>query len=627
MLFEARRDDGQPFTIYMNYPAEELPKSYPLAPLCSLFEQEQRRGTPFGIVTPGEGRASLAIDLSSRASYLDPGVRAGSPAHNLEPSTHVPVPMAAKRSHILLLLLPLLTACGAPPGRTAADSSPSPQAAAKVPAGGGGPWAFYFEENDVHRLIEDLTARYQPGRFAFVGVTVVDVASGERLPDRTVLVSGGRIEAVVPAGSALVPRGYVKVDGRGRYLIPGLVDMHVHSTQTDADTLLHLANGVTSVREMCGFPWTLRLRERIRTGRVLMPNRYVAGHILNAMPMEIYATVVKTPEEARRTVREQKAAGYEFIKVHNVLPKEVYQAILDEAKKLDVRVVGHIPHGITVAEAIQGGQLTLEHFKGYILDRGLTITSEDYVAATRGAEVWNCPTFYNYRGGLKGDEAKRLVQTAEEMRYIPARTRRRWLERADTYTGDSEEKVFTLSKKIFADLLPIHARFLAGTDSGGGYANMVPGFALHEELRILEELGLPPLETLRAATINAARALEHEGELGTIEAGKRADLVLLDADPLASTANLRHPAGVMVRGIWLDRTALDGMLGRLEEIYRKAGADTTPSEAQIDRLIASMESLGRIGWVFKDHQLETLAWLLRNRQREEDAQRVLAFKG
>ncbi|HEX7181525.1 MAG TPA: amidohydrolase family protein [Thermoanaerobaculia bacterium] len=534
-----------------------------------------------------------------------------------------------RRIPVLFLLIALLAACAPPAGRTTAASRPVPVTPAPKAATDVDPWAFFFQETDIQRLIQELSARHRPGRYAVTGVTVIDVAAGERLADRTVLVSEGRIEAVAPAGAVRLPRGYARIDGRGRFLIPGLVDMHVHSTATDADTLLHLANGVTSVRDMCGFPWMLRLRERIRTGRVLMPDRFVAGHILNAMPMGMYATVVKTSEEARRVVREQKAAGYEFIKVHNVLPKEVYQAILDEAAKLEIRVVGHIPHDITVAEAIRGGQLTLEHFKGYILDRSLTLSDEDYVAATQGGAAWNCPTFYTYRTGLRGEEAKRLIQTAEEMRYVPVRTRRRWLEAAETGSGDGHEKVFHLSKKIFQDLLPIHPRLLAGTDSGGGYPHMVAGFALLDELRIMEELGLSPLEALRTATLNAAQALERPNELGSIEAGRRADLVLLDADPLLSTANLRHPAGVMTRGVWLDHKALDALLDRLAEIYRKVGADTTldnPSGEQITHLIAQMGALARGGWIFKDHQLETLAGLLRERQREEDAQRVLALK-
>ncbi|HSF38884.1 MAG TPA: amidohydrolase family protein [Thermoanaerobaculia bacterium] len=508
---------------------------------------------------------------------------------------------------VLLFLLSGLTGC-APAGRGAAP----PQS-----PGSDESWISFFEEAEIGRLILDLSARDRPGRVAFVGVTVLDVVSGELSPGRTVLVSEGRIEAVTPEGEALVPRGTTRIEGRGHTLIPGLVDMHVHSTVTDADTLLQLANGVTSVRDLCGFPWALRVRERIAAGRLLMPNRTVAGHILNAEPLGIHATVVTTPEEARRAVREQKGAGYDFIKVHNILPKEVYRAILDEAARLGIRVVGHVPRGITTAEAIEGGHLTLEHFKD----------SLPYGALSREGAVWSCPTLYTYRMALKGEEATRLIETAGEMRYVPAWRRRRWLEAAQTEPG--EERFFNLSTKI-RDPLQIRARLLAGTDSGGGYPNMVPGFALHEELELLEKNGLSPLDVLRAATINAARALEQEDELGTLAPGKRADLVLLAADPLASLANLRHPAGVMVRGLWLDRKALDEMLGRLEEIYRRSAADKTlanPSAAQIGRLIDRMENLTRDGWVFKDHQLEKLAGRLRDRGLEEDARRVLALRG
>jgi hypothetical protein len=299
---------------------------------------------------------------------------------------------------VLPFLLSGLTGCAAPRSLVRGES-----------------WIFFFEEAEIGRLILDLSARERPGRVAFAGVTVLDVVSGELSPGRTVLVSAGRIEAVAAEGEAPVPRGYTRIEGRGRTLIPGLVDMHVHSTVTDADALLQLANGVTSVRDMCGFPWALQVRERIAAGRLLMPNRTVAGHILNAAPLGMFATVVTTPEEARRAVREQKAAGYDFIKVHNILPREVYRAILDEAARLGIRVVGHVPRGITAAEAIEGGQLTLEHFKD----------SLPYGALTREGAVWSCPTLYAYRLALKGEEAKRLIETAGEMRYVPAWKRRR----------------------------------------------------------------------------------------------------------------------------------------------------------------------------------------------------------
>jgi hypothetical protein len=294
-------------------------------------------------------------------------------------------------------------------------------------------------------------------------------------------------------------------------------------------------------------------------------------------------------------------------------------------------VVGHVPEGIPLSAALQGGQRTLEHFKGYMryTTPSPSLTSEDFVALTRGAAAWNCPTFYIYRIDLHGDAARELIQTSEEMRYISLRARRDWLAQAASTSGDYFGRVFNLSQRIFRDLLPIHARFLAGTDSGGGYPNMVPGFALLEELQTMEDLGLPPLEVLQAATINAAEALERAEDVGTVEPGKRADLLLLDRDPLLTAANLRRPAGVMVRGIWLDRRALTvGLLGRLADTYRRTGADASldnPSNAQIDGLIHRMEVLGRAGWVFKDHQLEALAGMLRRRGREADAERVLAL--
>jgi hypothetical protein len=513
----------------------------------------------------------------------------------------------------LLLLIPLLVA-----------AAPDPKAVTRFE-----PWGSFFEENEVHRLIQDLSARYRPGRYAITGVTVIDVATGERLPDQTVLVDGGRITAV--ARGAKPPRRYARIDGRGKFLVPGLVDMHVHSTTTDADTLLQLANGVTAVRDMCGFPWTLRLRERIREGRVLMPDRTVAGHLLSGAPVGIFATVVRSPAEARQAVREQKAAGYEFIKVYDAISREIYQAILDEAASLDIRVVGHVPDGIPLAAALQGGQRTVEHFRGYIryTTPSPTLTSEDFVALTRGTAAFNCPTLYTYRLDLHGDAARELIQTSDEMRYISLRARRDWLAQAASTSGDYFLRVFDLSRRIFQDLLPLHPRFLAGTDSGGGYANMVPGFALLEELQTMEDFGLPPLEVLQAATLNAAEALERAEEVGTVEPGKRADLLLLDRDPLLTAANLRRPAGVMVRGIWLDRRTLTTvLLGRLAALYRRTGADASldnPSNAQIDGLIHRMEALGRDGWVFKDHQLETLAGMLERRGRAADAGRVLAL--
>lgn len=471
-------------------------------------------------------------------------------------------------------------------------------------------WDYFIEESRIQRLHHELSIRHQPKSFLLENVQLVAMTEEVVRERQSVLVRDGRIAAIDRAGELDVPADVRRIDGKGRFLLPGLTDMHTHNLVTTSQHLLNLANGVTTVRDMCGFDWLLATRERAARNKMLAPNLYVAGHILNAFPMDWYATVVKEPEGARTVVRGQAAAGYDFIKVHNRLDVGVYHAILDEAGKIGIDVVGHIPHEISVGEAIRAGQRTLEHFKGYIQDWNLELTSDDYVAATRGADVWICPTFYTYRMHLAGDEARRLIGGAPEMRYVSYRDRAQWLRDAEREPSRLHQGIYSLSKKVFRDLMAINAQFIAGTDSGGGYPHMVTGFALHEELRIMDELGLSPYETIQTATINAARAMRKEHEFGTIEAGKRADLLLVRGNPLESVGHLAEIDGVMVRGIWLSREDLDAMLAGLEEIFNPA-APTFPPEmpgrAEIDALWMTMRAMHAEGYVFRGHDLKRLA--------------------
>jgi hypothetical protein len=192
----------------------------------------------------------------------------------------------------------------------------------------------------------------------------------------------------------------------------------------------------------------------------------------------------------------------------------------------------------------------------------------------------------------------------------------------------NQRKIWGLSREIFRKLLAGGARFLAGTDSGV-YANTVPGFALREELALMESLGMPAFDVLNAATANAAEAMERTAEFGTVQAGKRADLLLLDADPRAGVARIGRPRGVMVRGIWLDRRTLDATLRKIEKTYARLGGDASldsPSESQVSRLVDGMAALAAEGWTFRDHQLDELVVLLRSRGRDGDADRVAGFK-
>jgi len=429
-------------------------------------------------------------------------------------------------------------------------------------------WRFFSEEVEIDRLLLDLADRHRPQTIALEHADVLTMKGDELLKNHTVVVDGGLIQAIGPSSSLSIPEGAIRIDARGKYVLPGLTDMHVHILETHAHYLLNLVNGVTTVRDMGGYPWMITLRNRVRENRLLAPNIYLSGTILNGSSMGMYAVVVKSPIVARRLVREQSEAGYDFIKVHNVMAPDVYEAVMTEARRRRMDVVGHIPHDISLAKALELGQRTFEHFKGYYLDRTLELTGEDYVALTKGAEVWNCPTFYTYRIGLRGDDARKLRQT-EEAKYLSSGERALWLKGAEDKENDGSRyrQGFELSKKIFRDLLAVGAKFVAGTDSGGGYPMMVPGFALHEELRIMVENGMSVREALRSATVNAAEAMRRSAEFGTIEARKRADLLLVSRNPLESIENVSALEGVMVRGIWLDRAALDSIKGRIREIY------------------------------------------------------------
>jgi imidazolonepropionase-like amidohydrolase len=488
-------------------------------------------------------------------------------------------------------------------------------------------WRFHLEEAAVDRLLDSLSTRHAPESIVFTGVTVIDPEHGTLQPNRTVHVADGVIRSVGTKGDGGAPAGARNLNGG--YVLPGLVDMHVHSLVSGSQKLLLLANGVTSVRDLDGFPWLLRERDAIRRNRLLAPNLYVSGHILNAFPMDFYATVVRTPEAARLAVREQHRLGYDFIKVHNRLAVPVYRAVIDEARAVGLDVVGHVPHEIDLATAIALGQRTFEHFKGFYLDRSLELSSEDRPGLVRGQDIWICPTLCTVQMGLRGQEAVDFVDHDASARFASAFDRKRWRETYFHANDDAAKRVYAMSQAILRELVPVTNRFLAGTDTGGGYDLMIPGFALHQELRLLAQNGLPWIEALRSATCNPAVAMRREAEFGAVRAGLRADLLWLEADPMAGPEGLRAIAGVVVRGIFLSRATLDDMLERVRVIYAHTGRDLVPHEplaAEIDALVESRLDLARRGFVHRDHQLEELAALLEHAGRSDAAARIIALR-
>ncbi len=464
---------------------------------------------------------------------------------------------------------------------------------------------YFVDETKALLLVERESRAHRPETVAFEHIGVVSMAHAGVDADRTMIVSGGMLVAIGDPATTPIPAGAKRVDGRGRFVMPGLVDMHVHTELASADYLLDLANGVTSVREMDGYPWLLAQRARANANQLLIPNLYVAGHILASQPLSWYATVVTTPAQAREVVRQQRSAGYDFIKVHNIVTPAVYDAICDEARKLGIDVVGHIPHGITVARAVACGQRTFEHFKGYIDDRSLTLARENYVDATKGADVWNTPTMFNYRDHIRGDEARAVLERPE-MRYAPARDRKAWLALANEPPKAIQLGVLPMQQQIFRELMPTGAHFLAGTDAGGGYPYEVRGFALHDELALMADQGMAAPDVLRTATIEPARAMRRV-DFGTVEVGKRADLLVLHANPLDAVANTSVIDGVMVRGVWLPRADLDAILDAIAEI---AATTAPPTRAQLDRALDELEKLRAHGAILRDHFLGWLRYRL-----------------
>lgn len=482
-------------------------------------------------------------------------------------------------------------------------------------------WRYFFRETQFNQLLLDLAAQHRPQSIILRGATVLTMRGDEPLLDHAVVVENGRISRVAPSKDVPVRGDYLEIDARGKFVTPGLVDMHVHTLTTAGHYLLDLARGVTSVREMAGFPWLLALRESVRDNKVLVPNLYLTGTILNGFEMEWYAVVVKKPDQARELVRRQKAEGYDFIKIHNVLRPDCYDAVAEECRKLDIDLVGHIPHDISLAKAIASGQRTFEHLKGYYSDRTLELSKEDRAGLTRDADVWNCPTLYTHRIGLRGEEVMRLLEK-EEAKYLSSDEKAEWRAAAAESGGDNHRKIRTQSLHILKELLPVQPKLLVGTDSGGGYPMMVPGFAMHEEMRLLVEASVSPKEVLHAATINAAQAMRREQEFGSIAAGLRADLLLLDGDPRDDVAALSGIRGVCVRGVWLDRAALDDMLRRLREIFaddQQLDAAAIPDAKRIDALMTRMTELESAGAIQMDHNLRELRELLAKHKRSTDA--------
>lgn len=437
---------------------------------------------------------------------------------------------------------------------------------------------------------------------AFTNVTVIPMDRERVLPDQTVLVHGGRIAAVGPAASVRVPAGARRVDGAGKYLVPGFADMHTHLLSDGAvpDSLapdelaVMLANGVTTARLMMGTPEQLPLRAAVARGEVLGPTLFLASPQLAGRAYgEPYfnGRVVATPEQARAAVREVADAGYDFIKLTIFITPEVYAAVLDEAGRRGIRVIGHVDPAVGLARALAAGQ-QIEHLDSYfeaVLADGAPMTgsvsnhlvyrpaaweSVDWLSdakidsvgrATAAAGVWSTPTLTFFKLAFGTGMTDEEIQSHPGYRLLPDSLRRSmnggrayfW---ATPPSAERRARYVDARNRIVRAIHGAGGRILAGSDSPEWY--LLYGWTLHRELESLVDAGLPPWAALEAATRNPAEWLGTLAESGTVEPGKRADLVLLDADPLVDIRNTQRIAGVMRAGRWMDAAELARMIDR-----------------------------------------------------------------
>jgi hypothetical protein len=422
------------------------------------------------------------------------------------------------------------------------------------------------------------------GLTAFVGVDVVPMDSERILDDQTVLVRGDRIAAMGPAGTVTVPAGATSIDGKGKYLMPGLTDMHVHLFAPD-EMPLYLANGVTTVRNMAGSAAHVALREQIAAGALLGPTIYTAGPAIDGVPPYWPGGgTIEDPSLADAIVREQKQASYDFLKLYMNLDQASYEALIAAAHRHGVKTSGHVPTALGIGKVLEHPMSSLEHLWAYFLPPSsaaslrsggeilrveaqswLDVSEAEMQALARTlaqANVWSCATLV-VRKRMQTVEDLETAWTGLDERYVSPLIKNIWLHE-NLFLGFTHEdhEILRMSygkmQAMVRALRDAGARILVGTDAPNPF--VVPGFSVHEELEHLVAAGLTPYEAIRAGTRDAAEFLEAADELGTIAQGMRADLLLLDADPLADVRNARKITGIMVRGQWLTAERLQEML-------------------------------------------------------------------
>lgn len=416
---------------------------------------------------------------------------------------------------------------------------------------------------------------------AFVNVNVVPMSTETVIEQQTVIVDDGVITAIGPVDDVPILKGTTVIDGTDRYLIPGLAEMHAHVPDAGSSELnryfsLYVANGVTTIRGMLGQPSHLGLRQDLLDGKAFGPRLVTSGPSLNGRS-------VSGASHARQLVEEQHAAGYDFIKVHPGLSSAEFEALAEAANGLGMPYAGHVPVAAGVQRALELNMTTIDHLDGYFVallpassdgsggyggffdvmlaDELDTDRIAEIARATAAAGTWNVPTEVLIEQ-LVDETPVSELRNRPEMRYMPRATVQRWSEsKAETLAESGFDplvaaRAIELRRRLILELHKAGAGLLLGSDSPQVFN--VPGFATHRELDVLVAAGLTPYEALRTGTTAVAEFLG--SNTGIVAVGREADLMLLNANPLADIRHSHRIHGVMLRGTWYSAAALERRL-------------------------------------------------------------------
>ena len=442
---------------------------------------------------------------------------------------------------------------------------------------------------------------------AFVDVNVIPMDTERVLRHQTVIVRNGEIVEIGDARRIKIPAGAQRIDGRGKFLIPGLSDMHVHLFTDDEfpaalaedEFKIMIAHGVTTIRLMTGTPEQLVLRGKSAREEILAPAIYAASPQFTGRKSS-NAFVVTTELEARAAVTKSKQDGYDFIKVTTFLQPEVYEAIVDEARKQNIRVVGHADsRSIGLTRALKAGQ-QIEHLDSYLeallpgsspvkgsvsdiyLYNPKNWESLDYLDESKIPELarltvqsnpFVTPTLHLFKFTFGKGRTEESFKSQPDIRFYPQKTIDLWMGVSRKYLAtaapiEKRERYIAIRNKIVKAIYDAGGRVMAGSDTPEWL--MLYGHTLHLELVDLRDAGLSNYAALEAATRNPALFFGKLSKTGTIEKGKNADLVMLEANPLEDIANTQKRVGVMLKGKYYPQVEMNQWLDKIAPRFQKA---------------------------------------------------------